>query len=344
MDFQKTLSQTVMLESPPLCYESLNGSCLKFVYPKETQIALYILFIVMSFLTVLGNLLVIITIIHFKQLHTPTNYLILSLAVADLLVGGVVMPPSMMRSVQSCWYLGTLFCKIHSSLDVTLCSVSILNLCVISVDRYYAVCHPLLYHSKMTPNTTAFMIVVCWTVSAFVGFGIIFLELGILGEEEYYYSNVICEGGCTVFFSKTASAVFTMLCFYIPAVIMIGLYLKIFHIALRQARLIQHGQMKSSQRGTAVGKTEIKATKTLAIVIGVFLLFWAPCFICNLVDPFIRNIIPPVLFDIFAWLGYSNSTCNPVVYALFYSWFRKSFRAILLGKIFQPNSSRTKLF
>ncbi|XP_017562466.2 trace amine-associated receptor 1-like [Pygocentrus nattereri] len=253
------------------------------------------------------------------------------------------MPPSMLRSVESCWYLGTFFCKIHTSLDVTLCSVSILNLCVISVDRYYAVCHPLLYHSIMTPNATAFMIGVCWTVSAFVGLGMILLELGIVGDEKFYYNRVTCEGGCILFLSKTASAVFTMLCFYIPAVIMIGLYLKVFHIAQRQARLIQHGQMKSSQRGTAVGKTEIKATKTLAVIVGVFLLFWAPFCVCCFVDPFIGNIVPPVLFDIFAWLGYSNSTFNPIVYALFYSWFRKSFRAILLGKIFQPNSSRIKL-
>ncbi|KAI4871293.1 hypothetical protein NFI96_003169 [Prochilodus magdalenae] len=340
MDFQTSPSPTVMLENPPLCYESLNGSCLKFVHPREAQIALYIMFLILASLTVLGNLLVIITVIHFKQLHTPTNYLILSLAVADLLVGGVVMPPSMLRSVESCWYMGSTFCKIHSSLDITLCTVSILNLCLISVDRYYAVCHPLLYHSKVTPNTTAAMIAVCWAVSAFVGYGVIFLELGILGVEEYYYSHIVCEGGCTVFFSSTASAAFTMLCFYIPAVVMIGIYLKIFHIAQRQARSV-HGQIK---RGASVAKTEIKAAKTLAIVIGVFLLFWAPCFICNFFDPFVGYKVPAVLYDVFAWLGYSNSTCNPIVYALFYSWFRKSFRAILLGKIFQPNSSRVKLF
>uniref|UniRef100_A0A3B4D0N4 Trace amine-associated receptor 1 n=1 Tax=Pygocentrus nattereri TaxID=42514 RepID=A0A3B4D0N4_PYGNA len=207
MGYKTTLNQTVILENPPLCYTSLSGSCQKLVYPKEVQSLLYILFAFISLLTFLGNLLVIITVIHFKQLHTPTNYLILSLAVADLCIGGVVMPPSMLRSVESCWYLGSFFCKIHTSLDVTLCTASILNLCVISVDRYYAVCHPLLYHSIMTPNATAFMIGVCWTVSAFVGFGMIFLELGILGDEDYYYSNVACEGGCILFLSKTASSV-----------------------------------------------------------------------------------------------------------------------------------------
>uniref|UniRef100_A0A3B1JK04 G-protein coupled receptors family 1 profile domain-containing protein n=1 Tax=Astyanax mexicanus TaxID=7994 RepID=A0A3B1JK04_ASTMX len=281
-----------------------------YIYPKEAQTVLYLLLATIAFLTFLGNLLVIITVIHFKQLHTPTNYLILSLAVADLL---------------TCWYLGNIFCKIHSSLDVTLCTASILNL-------------------KMTPNATLLMIFVCWTISGFVGFGMIFLELGILGVEDFYYSNVACEGGCFLFVSKTASAVFTMLCFYIPAVVMISLYLKIFHIAKRQARLIQNAQILSSQRHTSVGRTEIKATKTLAIVVGVFLLFWTPYFICALIDPIIGHVVPSFLFDFFAWVGYSNSTCNPIVYALFYIWFRKSFRIILLGKIFKPNSSRIKLF
>ncbi|XP_076874294.1 trace amine-associated receptor 1-like [Brachyhypopomus gauderio] len=332
MGHKSSLNQSVIQEAP-LC------SCQKPDTPKEAQSLLYIMFGLMSFLTLFGNLLVIITIIHFKQLHTPTNYLILSLAVADLLVGGLVMPPSMLRSVETCWYLGTTFCKIHSSLDVTMCTASILNLCIISLDRYYAVCHPLLYHSKMTTKTTLLMIIGCWTLSVFVGFGMIFLELGILGAEDFYYNNIACERSCILFLSKTAGVVFTLLCFYMPAVVMMSLYLKILHIAQRQARAIQSSQNRPSQQ-----KTEIKATKTLAIVIGVFLLFWTPYFFCAFIDPCLGYIIPSIVFDFFVWVGYSNSTCNPIVYAFFYSWFRKSFRVILLGKIFQPNSSRMKLF
>ncbi|XP_076872268.1 trace amine-associated receptor 1-like [Brachyhypopomus gauderio] len=344
MDYKWTVNQSVMQENLPLCYASVKNSCVKTVYALETRTFMYILLTLITFFTLLGNLLVIITIIHFKQLHTPTNYLILSLAVADLLVGGMVMPPSMLRLVETCWFLGNLFCKIHSSLDVTMCTASILNLCIISLDRYYAVCHPLLYHTKMTTNTTLLMIFVCWALAIFVGFGIAFLELGILGVEDFYYSTIACEGGCIVYLSKTASVVFTMMYFYIPAVVLISIYLKIFHIAQRQAHMIQNGQVKTSQRQTSVRKTEIKATKTLAIVIGVFILFWAPFFICSLFDPFLGLVFPRGLFDFLSWVGYSNSTCNPIVYALFYSWFRKSFKIILLGKIFQPNSSRLKLF
>ncbi|XP_017562386.1 trace amine-associated receptor 1-like [Pygocentrus nattereri] len=322
MDNIINFDQNGILEKPPLCFDSLNGSCLKLNYPLEVRVLLYMLFCVSSLLTVIGNLLVIITVIHFKQLHTPTNYLILSLAVADLLVGGVVMPPSMLRSVETCWYLGTFFY------------------------RYYAVCHPLLYHSKMTNNTTLFMIAVCWSVSVVVGFGMIFLELNILGNEDFYHNNFACEGACMVFQAKVGGLVFSALCFYIPAVIILSVYVKILHTAQRQARAIRstNTHMKTAVEKANMSKSEKKATKTLAIIMGVFLSFWVPFFLCNAIDPFTGYSVPPLLFDVFLWVGYFNSTCNPIVYAFFYSWFRHAFRVILSGGIFQANSSRTKLF
>ncbi|XP_053087832.1 trace amine-associated receptor 1-like [Pangasianodon hypophthalmus] len=335
-----------ILEEPSLCFSSLNTSCLKIDYPLEVRVLLYILFSTSSLITVIGNLLVIITVVHFRQLRTSTNYLILSLAVADLLVGGIVMPPSMIRSVETCWYLGSTFCKIHSSLDVTVCTASILNLCIISLDRYYAVCHPLLYYSKMTPTTIRFMIVVCWGISAATGFGMIFLELNILGNEEFYYNTFLCEGACTIFQTKVAALVLPMLSFYIPAVIMLCVYVKIFRTAQRQACAIQstNAQMKTTEEKSTISKSERKATKTLAIIMGVFLTSWVPYFTCTCIDQFTEYLVPAVVYDVLIWVAYFNSTCNPIVYAFFYSWFRHAFRVILSGEIFLAHSSHTKLF
>ncbi|XP_060769249.1 trace amine-associated receptor 1-like [Neoarius graeffei] len=309
-------------EEPSLCFSSLNTSCLKIDYPLQVRVLLYILFSTSSLLTVFGNLLVIITVVHFRQLHTSTNYLILSLAVSDLLVGGIVMPPSMIRSVETCWYLGNTFY------------------------RYYAVCHPLLYHSKMTPTTIRLMIIVCWGFSAALGFGMIFLGLNILGNEEFYYNNFLCEGACMILQDKAAAVVFPLFCFYIPAVIMLCVYGKIFCTAQRQARAIQstNAQMKTAKEKASVSKSEKKATKTLAIIMGVFLISWLPFFICNCLDPFTGYSVPPILFDLFFWCGYLNSMSNPIVYAFFYSWFRHAFRVILSGGIFRANSSHTRLF
>ncbi|XP_069041639.1 trace amine-associated receptor 1-like [Lepisosteus oculatus] len=336
-----------MTENTHFCYDSVNKSCLKHVYVATIRTPLYAIFVAVIVFTVCGNLVVIISIAHFKQLHTPTNFLVLSLAVADLLIGGFVMPPSVVRSLETCWYYGDLFCKIHTSTDVTLCTTSIFHLSFISIDRYYAVCEPLKYQTKITIYVALFMVVISWSVSAVIGFGLIFLELNIKGIEDVYYENIYCVGGCTLIQTEISSLISSLLAFYIPGFIMLGIYLNIFLVARRQARAIEGlvSQSKSSEDSKTMtsSKTERKAAKALGIVMGVFLCCWMPCFLTVSLDPIFNYSTPPVLFDTLVWLGYLNSTFNPLVYAFFYSWFRKALGMIVFGKIFQANSSRTKL-
>ncbi|XP_066534007.1 trace amine-associated receptor 1-like [Hoplias malabaricus] len=303
-----------------LCYEHHPNSCRQNVYPLAVRTVTYLVLGFIMLLTLFGNLMVIIAIAHFKQLHTPTNFLTLSLAVADLLIGGVVMPPSMIRSVETCWYLGSVF-----------------------FERYYAVCHPLLYHSKMTPLTTLFMISVCWSVSVAVGFGMIFLELRIRGIEDH--SNAICEGGCMLILGPVTAVIIALFNFHIPTIIMLSIYLKIYLVAQRQSSSIHSAVSHMNQsKGQSISKAERKATKTLAIVMGAFLLSWAPLLIYSILDPSHSLNTPVQLIDFLGWIGNSNSACNPIVYAFFYAWFRKALRLILNGKIFRNKSSGIKLY
>nr|XP_043905649.1 trace amine-associated receptor 4-like [Solea senegalensis] len=284
----------------------------------------------LSVLIMLGNLLVIISIVYFKQLHTPTNFLMLSLAVADLLVGLLVLPFSVVLFVRSYWSGQDLLCTIRGSIDMILCNSSILNLCIISVDRYYAVCHPLTYRVKINSRIVWIMILVSWTVSVLIGVG-----LG-LSQNQNQSNN-----RCTLSPNKKKSsfimgAIFT---FFIPALMMSSIYLKILMVAQKQARSIQ----KTTKSGSTVSKVERKATKTLAIVMGVFLMSWTPYFLCINLNPVSNYIIPLHVLQAFKLLGWSNSMFNPCVYAFFYSWFRSAFRMIITGKIFQDDISNCKL-
>lgn len=321
---------------PVLCYESRNGSCLKTVYPLPVRVSLYMILGVTVILTVCGNFLVTLSIAYFKQLHTPTNYLIASLALSDLLLGLLVMLPSMIRCIETCWYFGDIFCKVYMSSDVMLCTASILNLSFISLDRHYAVCQPLLYRRKITVNVVLVMILLSWSISALIGFGMIFLKLNILGVEEFYHSHIACEGGCVLFQSGLSSTVSSVVSFYIPGIIMLCVYLKIFLVAQRQLRSIQNARISNA--------SQTKATKTLAIIMGTFLSFWTPFFVCNIIDPFMSYSIPPSVFETLVWLGYFNSTVNPLIYAFFYSWFRKALQLFISGRMFQSGISEKTLF
>ncbi|XP_072307425.1 trace amine-associated receptor 2-like [Eucyclogobius newberryi] len=276
-------------------------------------------------LTVCRNLLVIFSIIYFRQLHTPTNYLVLSLAVADLLVGVVILPFSIVLFVSPCWDLQDV-CLLRSVFDYALCSCSILNLCLISIDRYYAVCHPLMYRTKMNASFTAILILIIWIVS--ISCGIVMARSGQKNNSR-----------CAFVFGLSLGSITAVTAFYIPAIIMITLYLKIFHVARKQAQSIH-----SMHTSEAVNKMERKATRTLVKVMGVFLLCWTPFALCITFLPLNNFNVPLAAMEVFKWFGWSNSMLNPFIYAYFYSWFRCAFRIILSGKIFKGKYTNARLY
>ncbi|XP_061099523.1 trace amine-associated receptor 13c-like [Conger conger] len=332
------------------CYPSTNGSCIKGNQTMAAQVILYIFFVTGIMLTVLGNLFVIISITHFKKLHTPTNILVMSLAVADLLLGVLVMPFSMIRSVENCWYFGEVFCSVHSSFDMFLATASIFHLISIAIDRYEAVCNPLRYSTRITIPIAFFMVALSWVFAGAYSYGLLFSKANVKGLEDYIES-IHCFGSCYPFvlsFNALWGVLDTMIAFFVPCFIMMGLYAKIFFVAREHARRI--GDMNRNMPANEENKNKLsqrseqKASKTLAIVMGVFILCWLPFFMNSLIDPYTTFSTVSIVSDVFVWLGYFNSTLNPIIYALFYPWFQKTLKLIITFKIFTPHSSNINLF
>ncbi|XP_067338969.1 trace amine-associated receptor 1-like [Channa argus] len=287
----------------------------------------YMLISYKNLLSICGNLLVIISIVYFKQLHTPTNSLILSLAVADLLVGALVSPLTIKYSSTVCHYHYDLFCKVRGTFDVSLCTCSILNLCCISIDRYYAVCQPLTYTAKINHCVIVIMILMSWGVSALIGISLTTVSI----------QRKICDKTClnNVVLVNIMGLIFA---FYLPMIVMLCIYLKIFLVAQKQARSIQN-----TASGAAVIRMERKATKTLAIVMGFFLMCWLPFFLTSTIFSFSNASLPDAVLELLNWVALSNSMLNPFIYAFFYSWFRSAFRMIISGKIFLGDCTNLKL-
>ncbi|KAM9495251.1 trace amine-associated receptor 13c-like [Clarias gariepinus] len=332
------------LEKPleEYCFPHSNISCLKDSYHVTTKTVLYFLLVCAMAITILGNSIVIISIAHFKQLHTPTNILVMSLALVDLLLGITVMPFSMVRSVDGCWYYGEELCLLHSSFDMCLTGASIFHLISIAIDRYQAVCYPLQYPTRVTKSVAWFMVAVSWTASVVYSYSLLFTKASV----DSGLTN--CLGNCSLFMNAFWAILSIVIGFILPCCVMICLYAQIFFISKKHTRKIEGVKQgrnyltvnKFSQRE----KHENKAVKTLGIVVGAFNFCWMPFFLTSLLDPFINFVTPLLLFDVFVWLGYINSTLNPIIYGFFYPWFRKTLSLIVTLKIFAPHSSDTKVY
>nr|CAD7262263.1 unnamed protein product [Timema shepardi] len=127
--------------------------------------------IVMTFMmivVVVGNMLVIIAIATEKALKNIQNWFIASLAVADFFLGLVIMPFSLANEIMGYWIFGHWWCDIHSAMDVLLSTASIMNLCLISLDRYWSITQAVDYLKKRTPLRAAVMITLVWILSGLI--------------------------------------------------------------------------------------------------------------------------------------------------------------------------------
>ncbi|XP_026189353.1 trace amine-associated receptor 13c-like [Mastacembelus armatus] len=319
-----------MMEEAELCFpQLLNVSCKKYKRPHSETMFIYIVLSFISLLTVVLNVLVIISISHFRQLHTPTNLLLLSLAVSDFLVGLFVMPFQILLT-EPCWFLGDLVCVLYHFLPfITLCA-SVVNMVLISVDRYVAICDPLHYPTRITPNRVQICVVLCWIYSVFYSFLFLYDNLKQPGR----YNS--CYGECVIY---VIGAVDLVLGFIIPVNAIIILYVRVFVVAVSQARAMRsHIAAVTLQWSVTVKvkKSEMKAARNLGVVVAVFLMCYIPFYCVSLSSYDITIGSSTEVFMMF--LLYFNSCLNPIIYAFLYPWFRKSVKLIVTLEILQPNS------
>uniref|UniRef100_A0A8C4QS47 5-hydroxytryptamine (serotonin) receptor 2A, genome duplicate b n=1 Tax=Eptatretus burgeri TaxID=7764 RepID=A0A8C4QS47_EPTBU len=308
--------------------------------------------------TVTGNLLVIIAVWRERRLQTATNYFLSSLAVADLLVGLLVMPVSLVNVLYGYrWPLPPQLCPAWIYLDVLFSTASIMHLCAISLDRYVAIKRPI-QHSRYNSRAKAlFKILAVWLISIGIS-----MPVPIISSHDI--SKVYEAHQCLLNFSEFV-IYGSLSAFFLPLIIMVVSYVLTVHTLRRQAAIYGsdersasrppassgqgsspwastrmsvcressagHRPSTASQRRTAQAiNNERRASKVLGIVFALFVAMWCPFFVTNVLTALCpAHLCHPAtleqLLQVFVWVGYVSSGVNPLVYTLFNRTYRQAF-------------------
>lgn len=298
---EENLTAVLNLDS---CVNCTQPSVYDVSLPKMvTMLVVLLIFLVFG---VIGNVLVIVSVACHRQLRSVTHYYIANLAAADMLLSSVVVPLSASSEALGRWVLGRALCGVWASLDVLCCTASIFNLCVISVDRWLAVSFPLRYPCLATSGHAVVAMVTVWIASAGISVGPLFGWREPMPDDESV-CNVNEDPGYAIFSASCS--------FYLPLAVILIMYCKVFIVARRRAKMLTdgewHGDVKDGvtlriHRGNAptcqaekvkdeqgnrkcrsygalvrllTFSREMKAAKTLGIVVGCFILCWLPFFL-----------------------------------------------------------------
>ncbi|XP_055524240.1 dopamine receptor 1 isoform X3 [Wyeomyia smithii] len=335
---------------------------------------------IVIFLSVAGNILVCIAIYTERSLRRIGNLFLASLAIADLFVASLVMTFAGVNDLLGYWIFGAQFCDTWVAFDVMCSTASILNLCAISLDRYIHIKDPLRYGRWVTRRVAIGTIVVIWLLAALVSFVPISLDLHRDKRDETDTSliiNGVKYETCALDLTPTYAVVSSCISFYVPCIVMIGIYCRLYCYAQKHVKSIRavtrpgeisekryrsirrpkpnKNKLKLRQLAAHASSpyhvSDHKAAITVGVIMGVFLVCWVPFFCVNIIAAFCKTCIGPQTFKVLSWLGYSNSAFNPIIYSIFNTEFRAAFKRILttrsawccgqeMGNIYPRHSDR----
>ncbi|XP_069501100.1 muscarinic acetylcholine receptor M1-like [Ambystoma mexicanum] len=178
----------------------------------------------LSLVTIIGNLMVLVAFKVNSDLKTVNNYFLLSLACADLIIGVLSMNLYTTYIIMGYWPLGSISCDLWLALDYVASNASVMNLLIISFDRYFSITRPLTYRAKRTPKRAAIMISMAWTISFVLWAPAILFWQYIVGE------RTVGPGKCYIQFLSEPTITFgtAIAAFYLPVTIMCILYWRIY--------------------------------------------------------------------------------------------------------------------
>lgn len=282
--------------------------------------------------TVFGSTLILYCVCKYPGLRTKMNGLIVNLAIADLLVGLVVFPYNMAAILIPSINKGKITCLLKHSFYTTFIGASILNMFIISLERYSAVMSPLKYHINYSTKRLKRYCIAGWSTSVTLGI------LPLMGWNTWSLDQP-CFSKCVLHEGYIALA----LSIYIPAIIItilqyILVIRKVFKYVIHK-KTITEGTVRPS-----INDKNILKTKLMIIVFGIFAICWAPYALNTILQTYFltKNAELGKLETYFGFLGVFNCAVNWIIYGVLNKRMKRAFKLALCCKCLNRRSLRNR--
>lgn len=314
-----------------------NKSCVPnrpvLTYSETYTLTSTVLLSILIPVIVFGNAFVILAFATTRRIRTTTNYFVVSLAITDILVGALSLPIfTLAINKGQRWQMEhPNVNQLWTATDMITAIASVVNLVYISVDRYICIQYPFRYHSLLNKTRITVMICVSWLY-------------GILN-----YSLVISTYRAKRPRPDVVLPI-TIMVFVVPLLVILVMYARVGKIALSHRIRInawkEQADTVKKNKGTLSLLRELKATRTLAVVVGAFVVCWLGYFVVLLrttvcwwkpslnCQPAPHEVVISVL-----WIKYFNSSLNPFIYAIMNGDMRKALKRFLRGKLIPSETS-----
>ncbi|KAH3871871.1 hypothetical protein DPMN_035086 [Dreissena polymorpha] len=279
----------------------------------------YVIAVVLVIPTVCGNSLILISLARFSRLRRQKALLLIgNLAVADLFVGLVALPMEIVSLTSDRYSRSPQFCFWEVCVIYTNICASVVNLFLLSLERFDAILYPFQHHVRFTKRRLYIAMASLWIIIVSFGLSPIIAKLPNVDKENFecYVSKVLYRGFIIAFHAVI------ILCLVASTIF----FLVIAQIARKAIRRFQNVETSIDHQRM---RREIRHTRNMLIVSGMFIVFWGPYCFVSLIPDSVSGGGLRMAKDWLSTLGLINSCLNWIVYGIRCSSFRSAFKSIV---------------
>ncbi|XP_036620696.1 pyroglutamylated RF-amide peptide receptor [Trichosurus vulpecula] len=303
--------------------------------PGAAKLAFVLTSVLIFVLALFGNGLVLYVVTRSKAMRKVTNIFIGSLALSDLLVTFFCIPVTMLQNISSDWLGGAFVCKMVPFVQCTAVVSEILTMTCIAVERHQGIVHPLKMKRQYTNKRAFTMLGVVWLVAVIVGSPMWHVQQLEIKYDFLYEKEHICclEEWSSPAHQRIYTTFILIILFLLPLVLMLVLYTKIGYALWIKRRVGDSSVLKAihGNEMSKIARKKKRAVIMMVMVVTLFTVCWAPFHVTHMMMEYSNfekeydDVTIKMIFAIVQIIGFSNSICNPIIYAFMNENFKKNY-------------------